>query len=453
MTSRLFSADTFEVSLRSRWRASLFLLVLGLGGCGLGRLAIRTAIAARLSESLAPSDLRRALSLDPGNPVIYNRLGVAFSFLQEQSIPSDGLPYLRRAVQLNPDETISWLNLASACESTGDLPCADEAFSHALAASPMVPRIQWTVANYYLRTERPAEARARFRRLLSMGPEYSLATFQTCFRAFPDMELLVREVLPEGKDPTPRLALINFLCSQGEVDNAQRVWALAMKEASPPSFLAVRPFLASLIQSGKFGEAWTVWQDLIRTGVVSQPPTRNSENLVYNGDFEQVPLNGGFDWMYREQPYLAVDVQSLGSPDGGRCLRLDFTVSQNQEYEPVQEFVAVMPRQSYTISGYVRAQDITSDSGPRLRVVDAACPHCLEVSTESVVGTRDWSPTSVTFTTGAETRFVRLSVWRPRSRTYPMEISGNFWLDRIMLSPAQEPGAPNPVVPPQGVPR
>ena len=220
MTSRLLSADTFEFSLRSKWRAVLFLLALGVGGWGVGRLAIRTAMAARLSESLALSDLRRALALDPGNPVIYNRLGVASSFLQEQSIPSEGLPYLRRAVQLNPDETLYWLNLASACESAGDLSCADEAFGRALAASPMVPRIQWMAANYYLRTERAAEARARFRRLLGMGPEYTLPTLQTCFRSFPDPELLVREVLPEGKDPTPKLALVNFLSSQGEVDNA-----------------------------------------------------------------------------------------------------------------------------------------------------------------------------------------------------------------------------------------
>ena len=453
MTNRLLSADTFEFSLRPKWRAILFLLVLGMGGWGVGRLAIRTAMAARLSESLALSDLRRALALDPGNPMIYNRLGVASSFLQEQSIPSDGLPYLRRAVQLNPDETLCWLNLASACELAGDLSCADEAFGRALAASPMVPRIQWMAANYYLRTERAVEARAHFRRLLGMGQEYAFPALRTCFRSFPDPELLVREVLPEGKDPTPKLALVNFLSSQGDFDNAYRVWTLAMKDASPPSFAAVRPFLVGLIQSGKFGDAWTVWQDLIRTGVVRRPPVGNPANLVFNGDFEQVPLNGGFDWMYGGQPYLGVDVQSSGASDGGRCLRLDFTVSHNADYEPVQEFIPVVPRQTYTLSAYVRAEDITSDSGPRLRVLDAACPRCLEVSTESVVGTRDWSPTSVTFSTGTETRFVRLSVWRPRGRAYPMDITGRYWLDKIVLFPVNDPGAPNPVVPPQGVPR
>jgi hypothetical protein len=37
------------------------------------------------------------------------------------------------------------------------------------------------------------------------------------------------------------------------------------------------------------------------------------------------------------------------------------------------------------------------------------------------------------FSTGAETQAVRLSVWRPPSRTFPMEISGSFWLDGVSL--------------------
>ena len=418
----------------------------------MGRLAIRTALAARLSESPVLADLRRALALDPVNPSIYNHLGVISSFLPEQSTPGEGLQYLRQAVRLSPDEALYWLNLASACEAAGDFSCADEAFGHALALSPMVPRVQWMAANYYLRTERPAEARGRFRRLLGMGPEYIRPALQTCFRSFPDPELLVREVLPEGKEPMLKLALINLLSAQGEVDSAYRVWTLAMRDASPPAFAAIRPFLDSLIQSGRFAPAWTVWQNLIQTGVVRRPPAENPANRVFNGDFEQAPLNGGFDWTFREEPFLEVDAQSPAAPEGGRCLRLDFTVSHNEDYEPVSQFVPVAPEQSYTLTAYVRSESLTSDSGPRLRVLEAACPRCLDVSTESVVGTKDWSPTSVTFTTGSETRFVRLSVWRPRGRTFPMDISGRFWLDKVVLMPVNGRGAADSAIAPPAAP-
>jgi tetratricopeptide (TPR) repeat protein len=438
VTNRLFAVDTFALSLHSRWRAVLFLLALALGGAAVSRVAIRTALAARLSESLVLSDLRRALALDPDNPAIYNRLGISSSFLPDLSASSEGPEHLRQAVRLNPDETLYWLNLASNCELAGDYACADEAFGHALALSPMVPRVQWMAANYYLRTDRPAEARARFRRVLAMGPWYVVPTLHTCFRSFPDPEILVREVLPEGRDPAPRLALLNLLSSQGEVDAAYQVWVLAMKDAPPRAFADVRPFLDTLIRSGGPSRAWMVWQDLIRAGVVRRPAPGNPANLVFNGDFEQAPLNGGFDWAFRDEPYLELDAQSRGALDGGRCLRVDFTVSHNDEHEPVSQYVPVAPQRTYALTAYVRAEGITSDSGPRLRVLDAVCPRCLEVATEPVVGTRDWGPVSLTFTTGSESHFVRLSVWRPRGRTFPMDISGRFWLDKVVLVPAPE---------------
>jgi tetratricopeptide (TPR) repeat protein len=441
VTNRLLAVDTFALSLHSRWRVVLFLLALALGGAAVSRVAIRTALAARLAESLVQADLRRALALDPDNPAIFNRLGVSFSFLPDLSTSSEGIHYLRQAVRLNPDETLYWLNLASSCELAGEVACADEAFGRALALSPMVPRVQWMAANYYLRTDRPAEARARFRRVLAMGPWYVVPALQTCFRSFPDPEILVREVLPEGSNPAPRLALLNLLSSQGEVDAAYQVWVLALKDAPPPAFADVRPFLSALIQSGRPARAWLVWQDLIRSGVVRRPAPDNPANLVFNGDFEQAPLNGGFDWTFRDEPYLELAAQSPGAVNGSRCLRVDFTVGHNDEHEPVSQYIPVAPQQTYTLSAYVRAEAITSDSGPRLRVLDAACPRCLEAVTDPVVGTRDWGMISLTFTTGDESRFVRLSVWRPRARTFPMDISGRFWLDKVALVAA--PAAPH----------
>jgi hypothetical protein len=81
----------------------------------------------------------------------------------------------------------------------------------------------------------------------------------------------------------------------------------------------------------------------------------------------------------------------------------------------------------------VRSEEITSDSGPRLRIVDPACSECLDVSTEATLGTTGWHQVRLSFTPGAQTEFVRLSVWRPRSRSFPAEISGQWWVDAVSL--------------------
>src|SRR5258707_1369152 len=72
------------------------------------------------------------------------------------------------------------------------------------------------------------------------------------------------------------------------------------------------------------------------------------------------------------------------------CLYLNFTVPQNLEYEPVYEIIPVKPHQLYSLSAYVRSQDITSDSGPRLRVIDPQCATCITAMTPSVIETRAW---------------------------------------------------------------
>ncbi len=151
------------------------------------------------------------------------------------------------------------------------------------------------------------------------------------------------------------------------------------------------------------------------------------------GDFEQVPLNGGFDWRTREVPYLWFAFPNSGAYRGGRCLRLDFTVGRNDESEAVYQFVPAAPKQEYLLTAYARSNNITSDSGPRLRLLDPACPTCLDISSETTVGTTPWHPVSLKFSTGDHAQVVRVSVWRPRSRTFPTEITGTFWLDAVSL--------------------
>jgi hypothetical protein len=59
------------------------------------------------------------------------------------------------------------------------------------------------------------------------------------------------------------------------------------------------------------------------------------------------------------------------------------------------------------------------------------------VATEGVTGTTGWHETGLQFTAGPATSIVRVSIWRPRSRSFPMEISGSVWFDDISLRQEQ----------------
>jgi hypothetical protein len=123
---------------------------------------------------------------------------------------------------------------------------------------------------------------------------------------------------------------------------------------------------------------------------------------------------------------------------GRRALGVDFTIPQNADYDLLYQFVPVEPNHTYELSAFFKAQGITSDSGPRLRVLDPRCQACLDVATDGPTGTTDWRRVNKQFSTGPTTDMIRLSLWRPRSRTYPTEIAGQLWLDDVSLVKAEK---------------
>jgi len=431
--SRLYSQGRAEFSLRSRGRASGFLLAVGLAALFMAGEAVRIVIAASLEGSARLPQLRRALTLDPDNANLHYQLGLVYSYSPQDIDPAEALKHFRRATELNPYRAIYWSSVASACDSVGNRVCADRALERAVTLSPMTPRLHWITANHYLVTDRPEAALPHFQRLLELSPEYAWPTFRLCLQATRDPQVVLKKVLPSGADAKLKLAYVDFLSAQGNLDFAYGVWGQTVASASPFAFSLAVPYLERLLDLGRYKEAINVWGDLERLGIVNKPPSEDRDNLIYDGDFEQVPLNAGFDWRTSELPYLWFAFPNSGAYRGGRCLRLDFTVGRNDESEAVYQFVPAAPNQGYLLRAYTRSDNITSDSGPRLRVLDPACPACLDVSSETTVGTTPWHPVSLKFSTGAHAQVVRVSVWRPRSRTFPTEITGTFWLDTVSL--------------------
>ena len=363
----------------------------------------------------------------------------------------------------------------------------------------------------------------------SVPPPGASETFDLLWRGFRDPALIWRELLSTadvGKAESPKLdlalklAYLDFLCERDQFALAAEYWTEIAWNCSPSSvsgpsvlnchperskgsqphqaktglaggpgavFPQAKPYLERLISSGRFEQAAAVWRYLLQTGAIV-PPVSDSVNLVFNGSFERDPLNIGFDWRIQQQPYLDLsfvnregqsDVAPASTPaqsngkretgNGQRVLRLDFAVPQNSEYEPAYQLVSVTPGQAYLVTANIRSEEISSDSGPRLRVTDPQCREsaapasmaavpsllsgsaakavsdrmgpkriaCLNATTDAAIRTSAWHEVSVRFTAGPETNLVKLSIWRPRSRAFPMEISGRAWFADIALRPAE----------------
>jgi tetratricopeptide (TPR) repeat protein len=421
-----------------RWRYGCLIGLLGVVAVVGSAEVFKIATAASLAKSTEMAQVQKGLLFDPENPELYDRLSHLESDALEPANLVEAVRQARRATELNPLQFSYWLQLASACESAGDQACAREGFEHALGLAPRRPQVWWTAANYYVRAGQPEAALARFRRLVEIKPDLAAQTFDVGLHAYGDPELLWARMVAGSTDIERGLAFVDCMSANERFDSAHQAWTWIESMGTPVPFSTLQPYLERLLSHRRFGEAQAVWWRLEQWGAIPKSAESDRGNLVFNGGFEQTPLEAGFDWRSLPSPYVSVDFADSAAYQGARCLRIDVPVGQNDEFEPVYQILLLAPNQAYILSAYVRTQDITSDSGPRLRLVDLACPSCLDESTEATVGSTPWRQVALTFESGPQTQAVRLSVWRPRSRTFPTEMSGTFWLDGVRL---QETGA------------
>jgi hypothetical protein len=425
---------TLQLSLHPQGRGIVLLTAVALLGTYWIAETVRIALVETWSESSDPKDVERARALDQNNPELSYRTGTLY-LLGVGGDSADPLPWLRKATELNPKRGKYWLGLERACFVAGDQGCADHALARAMKLSPMTPSTEWEAASYYVLTGRWDDSFAYFRWLLHFDPDRESEIFRFTSRAF-DPSTTWQKVIAILPDTRVKCDYLAFLSENGQFDIAREHWAQTAASSPAPSFEDVKSYLQDLLRAQRYGEAANLWRDLLRLGTIGQTDGDDKNNLVFNGSFERPVLNAGFDWHPVLAGFVAVDFSDHTAHTGKYALRVDYTVPQNGEGEAAYELIPVAPNQKYVLTAYSRSHDLTSNSGPRLRVQDAKCPECLDVTTDTTVGTTPWHQLKLSFSTGPKAEVLRLSVWRSRGRTFPMDISGSFWLDSVSLTAA-----------------
>ncbi len=430
---RIIRTRRTEIGLTSRWGAVLFMIVVALSAVVLAWEAVRTAAAETLVNIHRSSCLRWAVELDPNNPSVRDKLGQYYLYSMKGGDLREAIRQFRRATELSPQNANYWLDLSTGCGSSGNEVCAHSAFRRTIKLSPMTPRFEWAWALQLLATNRSMEALPHLRRVLKLDASYASQVFRVSPWALNHPHTVLQKLLPAASGNLLKLDYLNFLCAHGKTDSAYFEWTHALAGDKSVQFASIRTFLDQLIDQKQIAEATTVWRDLEGSGIIRHSNEADKGNLVYNGNFTSAPLNGGYGWRVQKSPYLALAFRSLPSSRGNHGLRIDFIVPRNDEFRPLYQYVPVNPQTPYLLSARMQSANISSDSGPRVRVVDPLCDACLDVLTESSVGTSGPHTVSRKFKTGENTRLVCLEVWRPRSVNFPADITGTFWLQDVSL--------------------
>lgn len=389
----------------------------------------RQGVAAWLSSFRTPDAAQMAERLDRGNPNLY----VLRSAIESNSTQVDStfsVNELEAATRTGPNRALNWALLAEAYDSAAKTPMADAAFQRALELFPRSPKINWMYANFLIRSGDSTRAFAPLKIAMDGDQDVMEGAFDLAWRARLSPEKILAAIPVRSNTLS---AYLDFLARTNRLSDASIVWQRLQAVSAKPDLGASFHYFDSLFYSHNLDSMLAVWSVLLQDYPDRLPKPADAQNLISNGSFEIPPSNGGFDWRLVPVEGARVFVDSTAH-QGSHSLCAMFDGTRNLQFNHVVQYVPVKPNMDYQFSAWLRAKDVTTDSGPRIAIYDAFDPKQLSVETPNLLGTFDWNEQTLRFSTGPATTLLVVQLLRPASQKLDNKLSGTVWLDSVNLS-------------------
>jgi tetratricopeptide (TPR) repeat protein len=394
--------------------------------------ATKHEFASHFVSSANSGNWERAARIEPDNPDIWYRLGRSRQLDFDHTDFPLAVSYFQKAIQLNPSSPYYKLDLAGTFEMEGNGEEADRYFRAAQQSYPISAEVAWKYGNFLLRQQRLSEAYAEIHRAVAVDPKLIPLAISRVWRSNPDVHVLLEQVLPDTvQADTDALA---FLSDEKEPVAALAVWNRLIAKNAHPEWKAVFALTDLLIAQELFEDAGTVWRQAVAKDE-NAARGYSDHSLIFDGGFEQDISGGGFGWQQIDVPGAEFDFDSDIKHSGDRAARVIFDGTQNLSYESLFQYVLVSPRTHYRFRGYLRTDQISTDSGVRFEITDPKDPQHLTVLTPNENGTEPWTLEETDFTSGPKTHLLLVRLVRRPSQRLDNKISGTAWVDDVSLIP------------------
>lgn len=402
--------------------ALLVLMCLGTLSIYIDRV-VRVYLARRSADSSQLEGLKRAIRLVSDNAEFPHLLGLWLSAYDQDD---DGaIANLLKAVTLNPNSGRYWLDLAAVYQAKGNVEKQNEAVQSALDAESGNPEVVTEAAQFFLVAGDVRRALPLFRQALVQNPQAARAILPVCWHETRDANLLFAEVIPGS--PELQLTFLRMLTEQKETTAANQVWQQLVgshRSFQPQLSFFYFDYLLKEHEVASFDRAW---HELAGVSPNLQAYLPN-DNLMVNAGFEQPLLNSGFDWRYEPADHIAAGIDDRVAHSGTHSLSLSY--DGNPAYDAGwKQFVPVQSNTDYEFTAWIKSENVTSSSGPRIAIVDAYSGANL-LLTDDVLDTHPWREIKGTLRVPAQTELVAVKIVRAPANT---RIRGRVWIDDLRL--------------------
>ncbi|HEY3741058.1 MAG TPA: O-antigen ligase family protein [Bryobacteraceae bacterium] len=299
----------------------------------------RLGVADVYSHQANDASMRKAIRIVPDEAEYYLRLA--------QLTDSGAQPLLERALQLNPYDAETLIDLGLDAELRGEYPKAETSLLKAAELdSTWLPR--WTLANYYFRRGDDkgfwtwtAKAAAIASERRDFIPLFKLASRMD---SDPSRTLAA---LPDH--PAPLRLFVTYLLESGDTGTlepaATRLLACGTQGNDRPYvFWAIEGFLSHRQPDG----AVHLWSRLAERGWIRRD---------VGAGFAEPPLESSLDWRYKDVDGVT---RSLG---GDGSMRFEFSGQQPEETGLLERYIPVRPGVKQRLEWRYRVEQISDEPG------------------------------------------------------------------------------------------
>ena len=394
---------------------------------------IRNAVAVNEAGLNTPQGYERATRLEPGDARNWYLLGRYWQYNLEDPDAKRAIHAYQTALSLDVHSADTWLDLATAYESEGDVAAARNAFLQAVRMYSLSPEVSWRYGNFLLRRCETDAALAEIKHAVEAEPKRGAAAFALGARFEPNVNSVLDHVMPHTKEAY--LSVISALSEQQQTDQALTVWSSLAALHPQMQISESYPLLDALVRKRQMTEAQAVWTQALSFSGVSRPPDP-SGSLVWDGGFESNSAKGGLTWYY--SPFVGgvqVTLDQKEKHSGNRSLRLTFNGLQNVNFNDVCQYVAVQPSTAYRFSAWVQTRDVSTDQGVRFGLHSLGDSASSIAWTDDVKGTQPWMQIDLPWTSANDVRELQICVSRQPSAKFDSKIHGSAWIDDVALIP------------------
>lgn len=378
--------------------------------------------------------IERGANLVPGNADAWDRLGRFRQWDFANPDPAAAIVDYQKAVREDPLSPYYWMDLAGAYEQAGDPSQASEAYERAKAVYPISAEVAWQYGNFLVRQRQAAEGLKDIQGAVRTDPSLLSLAISRVWLSTHDVGVLLDQVLPANTNAY--FKALDFFQSTHDAESGLIVWRRLLSLNQPFPFARVFAFLRELIDEDRSEDARKVWlEDVAATGISLTPPPDGS--LIWDGRFTQAFSNGGLGWQWDSPLGVAIDFDTPRIPSGARSVRLDFGGGNNTDLDAPFQYVPVEPKHAYHFRGYVKTDRITTESGMRFSLLDPHHPGSVNVTTDNLTGSNPWTAADADFSTGPDTHFVLVRLYRSPSRLFENKLSGTAWVADVLLIPSE----------------